>query len=104
MNSPLHSGTSARSYDPFAGNQPSPTDSTAMQMSPSQKYGTAEKNVDSGSRESAQVPRRQPMPVPMSVPMMKLMTVARPTRPTVHGSACRMMSATGVGKSMKETP
>ena len=67
-------------------------------MSASQKYGTAEKKVEMGSSESAHVPRRQPMPAPMTVPRVKLMSVAMPTRPTVHGSAWAITSATGVGK------
>ena len=69
-----------------------------MAIRASQKYGTDEKNVEIGSSESAQVPRRQPMPVPTSVPSVKLMIVAMPTSPMVHGSACWMTSATGVGK------
>ena len=75
-----------------------------MAMSASQKYGTDEKNVEIGSSESAHVPRRQPMPVPMSVPSVKLMIVAMPTRPIVQGSACWMTSVTGVGKYVKEMP
>ena len=73
-------------------------------MSASQKYGTAEKNVEIGSSESAHVPRRHPMPVPISVPIVKLMMVAMPTRPIVHGSACPMTSVTGVGKYVNEMP
>src|SRR6478735_2896640 len=95
MNSQLHSGTRLRSYVPLAGNQPSATEKIAIAISASQKYGTAEKKVEMGSSESAQVPRRQPMPLPMSVPMKKLSSVAMPTRPIVHGSACEMTSVTG---------
>src|SRR6478735_3178385 len=94
MNSQLHSGTRLRSYVPLAGNQPSATEKIAIAISASQKYGTAEKKVETGRSESAQVPRRQPMPEPMSVPITKLRIVAMPTRPMVHGSAVEMTSVT----------
>src|SRR3954454_3270662 len=96
MNSQSQPGTRLRSYVPLDGNQPSATEKIAMAMSASQKYGTAEKNVEIGRSESAQVPLRQPMPLPMSVPIAKLRSVAMPTRPMVHGSACEMTSVTGV--------
>ncbi len=60
-----------------------------MAMRPSQKYGTAEKNVVTGSSPSVQVPRRQPSSTPSPVPSRKLMIVATPTSPSVHGSAWR---------------
>ena len=73
-------------------------------MSPSQKYGTAEKKVVIGRIASHRDPRRQPMKAPTNVPMTKLMTVAMPTSAIVQGSDCRMTSATGAGKNENERP
>ena len=62
---------------------------------PRKKYGTAWKKVDTGSIPSSQDPRRQPSAIPASVPSAKLITVAAPSRPTVHGRVCPSTVLTG---------
>ena len=56
-------------------------------ISASQKYGMAARNVVDGTSESSQVPRRQPTTAPSPMPSSKLMTVAVPTRSSVHSAA-----------------
>ena len=68
------------------------------------KYGAAWKNVVAGSRVSSQLPRRQATRTPSSVPRMKLITVAVPTRPSVQGSAPRITVVTGTMPLLVEMP
>src|SRR4051794_543071 len=73
-------------------------------MMPSQKYGTEERNVVTGSRPSAHEPRRQPASTPRPVPRKKLITVVMPTSSSVHGRLVEMISETGVGKNVNDRP
>ena len=69
------------------------------------KYGAAWKNVTSGSRLSIQLPRFQPMIAPIAVPSTKLITVATPIRPSVHGMPLPMMPVlTGANPLLIEMP
>jgi hypothetical protein len=70
----------------IAGNQPSLVENTATSTIAMKKYGAAWKKVIAGSRLSSTVPRRHAATIPSRVPSMKLITVARPTRPSVQGS------------------
>jgi hypothetical protein len=51
-----------------------------------------------GSRLSSQLPRRQATSTPTTVPRTKLMMVATPTSPSVHGSAPLMTLLTEEGQ------
>ncbi len=68
------------------------------------KYGAAWKNVVTGSRLSSQVPRRQAISTPSRVPSAKLISVAVPTRPSVHGRAARITLLTGSKPLLVEMP
>ena len=46
---------------------------------------------------SSRPPRRQAATMPMPVPSMNARTVVTPTRPSVHGIACRMTWLTDFG-------
>jgi hypothetical protein len=59
--------------------------------------------VEAGSSPSIQVPRRQPRAIPASVPMTKLITVAAPIRPIVHGSVWAITVLTGTDSEI-DTP
>src|SRR5215472_3236896 len=98
INGALNPGlTSVVLYPEFVGNQPSLVANTATIKIATKKYGAAWKNVIVGSRLSSQLPRRQAAAIPSSVPSTKLMIVARPTRPIVHGSAARITLVTVAG-------
>src|SRR5436305_10179488 len=104
MKSPSHPGTTPGSYPPEDGKKLSVPASSVMAMSPSQKYGTDDRNVVTGSTPSAHEPRRQPASTPSEVPSRKLATVVTPTRVTVHGRLCPMTVETGVGKNVNDSP
>jgi len=53
---------------------------------------------------SSQLPRRHAAAIPSNVPAAKLMIVARPTRPTVHGRALRITLVTVDGYELNEMP
>ena len=53
--------------------------------------------------ESNREPRVQPSMAPANVPTTKLMMVADPMRPTVHGTDSRRIDLTGAPRVM-ETP
>jgi hypothetical protein len=55
--------------------------------------------VVEGTSASSRLPRRQPTSTPSPMPTTKLITVAVPTRMTVHPIACRITVETGTGNS-----
>src|SRR6266568_8831519 len=59
------------------------------------KYGSAWKNVATGSTHSNHEPRRQAIKMPRVVPAKKLIAVATTSRPIVHGRYERMRVLTG---------
>ena len=87
MNAPLNPGSMLESAPPVIGNQPRSLPSTISTMSARKKYGTAWKNVATGSTPSNQDPRRHATTMPISVPITKLTTVDTPTSTIVQGSA-----------------
>jgi hypothetical protein len=60
-------------------------------------HDEADRQGEPGHARQDRVPRRQATSTPMSVPRTKLMMVATPTSPSVHGSAPLMTLLTVVG-------
>jgi hypothetical protein len=75
------------------------TEKNRISIIPTQKYGRAEVTTNSGGTMlSTFPPRFQPAIVPIRVPPRKASTVATPTRPRVHGTACAIWLPTDSGK------
>ncbi len=86
------------------GNQVRCTEKIRISSVARKKYGMAWTNVITGSSDSSQPPRRQAARVPMAVPSTKLMTVARPTRTTVHQMCWLITVSTDVFPLETDTP
>src|SRR6266568_5584817 len=100
MNGPFSPTSIFGSEPPLIGNAPRSLPSTISTTSAKKKYGTAWKNVATGSTPSSHEPRRHATTMPMIVPARKLTTVAAPTSATVHGSATVSTLDTDAGKKL----
>ena len=81
------------------------TANTRMATRPTKKYGKADTITKTGGKMLSNLPPHAQAPIiPMNVPNANAITVATPTRPSVHGSAPSTTWPTGFGKKVSDVP
>src|ERR1700743_1284127 len=102
MNAPFNPGARLGAPPPLSGTHRRSLPSTISTSSAKKKYGTAWKNVATGSTPSSHEPRRHATTIPTTVPTTKLTTVETPTSTSVHGRAAPSTLVTDAGKKLND--